>query len=138
MYLYTKGFLHSKLMVSDDALSTVGSTNIDFRSFEHNFEVNAFAYDTETALLMREVFLADQRYCEQLSPKAWQKRLVSENGGEHCAADGAAAVNNVGNIGCLSCGCCLCLPCLCLMTMGGKIFYPPRFVVAGFAVRIVL
>ena len=41
IYLYQKGFLHSKLMVSDDTLSTVGSTNMDFRSFEHNFEVNA-------------------------------------------------------------------------------------------------
>ena len=36
-------------MVSDDLLSTVGSTNIDFRSFEHNFEVNAFMYDVKTA-----------------------------------------------------------------------------------------
>ena len=38
VYFYKKGFLHSKLMVSDDELSTVGSTNVDFRSFEHNFE----------------------------------------------------------------------------------------------------
>ncbi|KAA6308330.1 Major cardiolipin synthase ClsA, partial [termite gut metagenome] len=38
VYFYKKGFLHAKLMVSDDKLSTVGSTNIDFRSFEHNFE----------------------------------------------------------------------------------------------------
>ena len=36
-------------MVSDDELSTVGSTNVDFRSFEHNFEVNAFIYDTENS-----------------------------------------------------------------------------------------
>lgn len=56
VYFYKKGFLHSKLMVSDDELSTVGSTNIDFRSFEHNFEVNAFVYDVETALQMREIF----------------------------------------------------------------------------------
>lgn len=55
VYFYKKGFLHfSKLMVSDDELSTVGSTNVDFRSFEHNFGVNAFIYDTETALQMRE------------------------------------------------------------------------------------
>ena len=46
-------------MVSDDELSTVGSTNVDFRSFEHNFEVNAFIYDTETALQMREIFLQE-------------------------------------------------------------------------------
>lgn len=61
-------------MVSDDALSTVGSTNMDFRSFEHNFEVNAFIYDVETALLMREIFLQDQRDCVQLHLKTWAKR----------------------------------------------------------------
>ena len=74
VYFYKKGFLHSKLMVSDDELSTVGSTNVDFRSFEHNFEVNAFIYDTETALQMREIFLQDQRDCVQVFLKNWVKR----------------------------------------------------------------
>ncbi len=74
VYFYQKGFLHSKLMVSDDCLCTVGSTNVDFRSFEHNFEVNAFIYDTPTALQLREVFLQDQRDCQQVSFKAWVKR----------------------------------------------------------------
>ena len=74
VYLYRPGFLHSKLMVSDDRLSTVGSTNLDFRSFEHNFEVNAFIYDTETALQMREIFLQDQRECLQVSLRQWEKR----------------------------------------------------------------
>ena len=77
VYLYQKGFLHSKLMVSDDLLSTVGSTNMDFRSFEHNFEVNAFIYDTETALQMREIFLQDQRDCLPVSLKNWEKRSRS-------------------------------------------------------------
>lgn len=74
VYFYKKGFLHSKLMVSDDELSTVGSTNVDFRSFEHNFEVNAFIYDAETALQMREIFLQDQRDCKQMFLKNWVKR----------------------------------------------------------------
>ena len=74
IYFYKKGFLHSKLMVADDELSTVGSTNLDFRSFEHNFEVNAFIYDKETALQMREIFLTDLRDCEQVFPKNWAKR----------------------------------------------------------------
>lgn len=74
VYFYEKGFLHSKLMVSDDLLSTVGSTNFDFRSFEHNFEVNAFIYDMETALQMREIFLQDQRDCQQVLLKNWEKR----------------------------------------------------------------
>lgn len=74
VYFYKKGFLHSKMMVSDDALSTVGSTNVDFRSFEHNFEVNAFIYDEETALQMREVFLQDQHDCVPVYLKNWVKR----------------------------------------------------------------
>ena len=74
VYFYKKGFLHSKLMVSDDMLSTVGSTNLDFRSFEHNFEVNAFMYDMETALQMREIFLQDQRESTQIFLKNWEKR----------------------------------------------------------------
>ena len=65
---------HSYLMVSDDMLSTVGSTNVDFRSFEHNFEVNAFMYDVETALEMKEIFLQDQRESTQIFLKNWVKR----------------------------------------------------------------
>lgn len=74
IYLYQKGFLHSKLMVSDDTLSTVGSTNMDFRSFEHNFEVNAFLYDTASALTLKEIFLRDQKDSLFLQCKAWSKR----------------------------------------------------------------
>lgn len=74
IYLYQKGFLHSKLMVSDDNLSTVGSTNVDFRSFEHNFEVNAFMYDSLSALALKEIFLQDQKDAILLQRKTWMKR----------------------------------------------------------------
>ena len=59
IYLYEAGFLHSKLMIIDDALSTCGSTNVDFRSFENNFEANIFIYDEGTALRLKKVFLDD-------------------------------------------------------------------------------
>ena len=59
--LYRKGFNHSKLLVSDDAMATIGSTNVDFRSFENDFEANAFFYDKKIALQVKEVFLADQK-----------------------------------------------------------------------------
>jgi cardiolipin synthase len=59
--LYKPGFLHSKLMVSDDAVCTCGSTNLDFRSFENNFEANAFFYSKSLAEDMRDVFLNDER-----------------------------------------------------------------------------
>jgi cardiolipin synthase len=57
--LYEGGFLHSKFMVSDDTVSTCGSTNLDFRSFENNFEANAFFYDAEAACRLRDIFLED-------------------------------------------------------------------------------
>lgn len=60
VYLYQAGFNHSKLLVSDDSLCTVGSTNVDFRSFENNFEANAFFFDKEMASRVKRVFLDDQ------------------------------------------------------------------------------
>ena len=74
IYLYQKGFLHSKLIVCDDCLSTVGSTNMDFRSFEHNFEVNAFMYDRMSACILKEIFLSDQKDAKLLHLKAWRMR----------------------------------------------------------------
>ena len=57
--LYEAGFLHSKLMVCDDMIATCGSTNLDFRSFENNFEANIFFYDEAIALRMKKLFLKD-------------------------------------------------------------------------------
>jgi len=59
VYFYKAGFNHSKLLVSDDNISTVGSTNIDFRSFENNFEANAFIYDHDMARRLKAVYLED-------------------------------------------------------------------------------
>ena len=60
VYLYEDGFNHSKLLVSDDNLCSCGSTNIDFRSFENNFEANAFFYGEAMALRIKSIFLEDQ------------------------------------------------------------------------------
>jgi len=59
VYLYKAGFLHSKLLVCDDSITTCGSTNLDFRSFENNFEANIFFFDEGLALRMKTVFLRD-------------------------------------------------------------------------------
>lgn len=63
VYLYKAGFLHSKLLLSDDTICTCGSTNIDFRSFENNFEANIFFYDKDVTRRMKRIFLDDQRHC---------------------------------------------------------------------------
>ena len=57
--LYKAGFLHSKLMVCDDSITTCGSTNLDFRSFDNNFEAIIFFYDEGIALRMKKVFMND-------------------------------------------------------------------------------
>ena len=65
--LYESGFLHSKLMVCDDYVSTCGSTNIDFRSFENNFEANTFIYSEEIARQMKEIYLQDEQQTTHLT-----------------------------------------------------------------------
>lgn len=77
VYLYRAGFLHSKTLVCDDTLFSCGSTNIDFRSFERNFEVNAFVYDSRMALYMKDVFLKDQENCRLLNVEKWEQEHLS-------------------------------------------------------------
>ena len=75
IYFYKTGFLHSKLLVMDDELSCIGSANFDFRSFEHNFEINAFIYEQSFALKMKNMFLDDmEKHCESVSPALWLNR----------------------------------------------------------------
>ncbi|MGN1229184.1 MAG: cardiolipin synthase [Prevotella sp.] len=59
VYMYKGGFLHSKILVTDDSMATCGSTNVDFRSFENNFESNVFFYDPDTAVRFRKMFEVD-------------------------------------------------------------------------------
>lgn len=60
---YNVGFNHSKFMVVDDRLASCGSTNVDFRSFENNFEANVFLYDSALAKEFKAIFLDDLRHC---------------------------------------------------------------------------
>ncbi len=59
IYQFPHGFLHSKIIVSDDEVASVGTANIDVRSFEHNYEVNALLYDVNVAKMLKENFIAD-------------------------------------------------------------------------------
>ena len=60
VYFYKPCFNHSKLLVCDDMLASVGSANIDFRSFENNFEANMFIFDEKIAGEIKQIFLDDQ------------------------------------------------------------------------------
>ncbi len=74
IYIYQKGFLHSKAIVIDDFISIVGSANLDERSFNLNFETNAFIYEKKTAQALRQLFVNDMQNSVELSLKDWQNR----------------------------------------------------------------
>lgn len=76
VYVFNGGFLHSKVWVSDDKVSSVGSTNVDFRSFENNFEINSFIYDSNTAIELCRHFKQQQSMCTKLSLSEWRRRSV--------------------------------------------------------------
>lgn len=78
IYFYQPGFLHAKLIVSDDAVACIGSANMDFRSLEHNFEINAFVYQREFAMEMRRIFMYDVEQCLHITPSIWLKRPLSK------------------------------------------------------------
>ena len=73
-YLYDGGMLHAKTIIIDEEFCTTGSSNFDFRSFEHNFEVNAFIYSKEVNRKMLEQFNKDQEQCTRVIGNHWRHR----------------------------------------------------------------
>lgn len=73
---YKKGFIHSKTMVIDGELSIVGTANMDLRSFEQNFEVNAFIYSPDKAVELTKIFMHDAKSCSKLTLRKWEKRPI--------------------------------------------------------------
>lgn len=74
IYLYQKGFVHAKTMVTDRKVAVVGTANMDFRSFDLNFEVNAIVYDEEIASELTDVFYADIKDAEKIDVSKWKNR----------------------------------------------------------------
>jgi cardiolipin synthase A/B len=76
IYQYTKGFVHAKTMVTDGQIAMVGTANMDSRSFDLNFEVNAIVYDSGIAGQLRDIFYEDIKNAEKIDEKAWRKRPI--------------------------------------------------------------
>jgi len=74
IFLFPDGFLHSKILVSDDGIATIGTANLDDRSFEQNYEVNAIIYDQHFAKLLKQDFLEDSRISRVLDYNTYLKR----------------------------------------------------------------
>lgn len=73
-YLYEGGFLHSKVLISDDYVSSVGTANFDIRSFELNFEVNAFVFDNEINEKLIEGFMEDVEKSTEITIEIYNNR----------------------------------------------------------------
>ncbi len=77
IYTYENGFIHSKTMVVDGMISSVGTANFDVRSFKLNFEVNAIIYDSAISNKLREQFLGDIELSDELTLEVYRQRGVS-------------------------------------------------------------
>ena len=75
-YTYNNGFLHSKMIVSDDSIATVGSANFDHRSFYHNFEINAFFYGEDIIKKLKKSFIEDLKVSSKISKDRYEKRKI--------------------------------------------------------------
>ncbi|MGL1892550.1 MAG: cardiolipin synthase [Spirochaetaceae bacterium] len=76
IYLYQKGFLHSKSIVVDDLISTVGSCNMDIRSFHINYEVNAVLYDKSISQNLKQQFLLDAEHCIVVNKETYKNKRI--------------------------------------------------------------
>ena len=85
IYTYHKGFIHSKTMVIDGNISIVGTANMDHRSFELNFEVNAIIYGADFGEQLRKAFHTDLRHTKKLSYDGWKSQPIMLRLGERTA-----------------------------------------------------
>ncbi len=74
VYFYQDGFIHSKYMIVDSVFATIGTSNMDFRSLETNFEVNAFMYEKEFTNNLTKIFMADLAKSRQIKLEEWKQR----------------------------------------------------------------
>ncbi|MCD7034979.1 cardiolipin synthase [Metabacillus sp. GX 13764] len=74
IFEYKKGFMHSKIIIIDGELASIGTANMDMRSFHLNFEVNAFLYKTASTQTLVQEYENDLEDSAELLPEAFEKR----------------------------------------------------------------
>jgi len=74
VFLYNRGVIHSKVIIVDEYLCTVGSANMDYRSFEQNAEVNAIIYNKDVAGKLKQAFMNDLEHAEAVELTSWRQR----------------------------------------------------------------
>jgi cardiolipin synthase len=76
VFLYDQGYLHSKTAITDGEICSVGTANIDIRSFSINYELNAVIYDEAIARELERDFLSDLAQCSEFSLEDYGKRSI--------------------------------------------------------------
>lgn len=74
VFRYKKGFVHAKTLAIDDIFCTVGTSNMDYRSFNINFEINAFMYDKKNTEILKQHFLEDLEQSEAVDFNTYLNR----------------------------------------------------------------
>lgn len=82
VYLYEAGMLHAKTILVDDEFVSIGSTNFDFRSFEHNFEGNILVYSETINRMMHSIFIDDIARSRRITTSEWRQRSRSQKAKE--------------------------------------------------------
>lgn len=77
IYEYNPGFIHSKIIVSDDNVATVGTTNFDFRSFYLNYECGIWMYNTKTEKDIKQDFIDSIEKCDEIKLNVWKNRKLT-------------------------------------------------------------
>ncbi|MBB6218927.1 cardiolipin synthase [Anaerosolibacter carboniphilus] len=78
VYKYMKGFMHGKILLVDGIAASVGTANLDIRSFQINFEVNAFIYDKDIVERMEKDFYTDMEDSKEVTLEEYLKRSLLE------------------------------------------------------------
>lgn len=74
VYFYEKGFVHSKVIIVDDTFASVGTANMDYRSFDLNYEVNTYLYNQEIVKTLNQQFDDDMNDCSMAILDQWSQR----------------------------------------------------------------
>ncbi|NAS29486.1 cardiolipin synthase [Flavobacteriaceae bacterium R38] len=78
IYKYQKGFIHAKTMVCDSRLAIIGTANLDQRSFDLNFEINALVFNEKLAMELSNAFYDDLNNAIKIDPITWKNRPYTE------------------------------------------------------------
>lgn len=78
VFLYKKGFIHAKAIMVDDTFASVGTANMDYRSFDMNYEVNAYLYDKSITQTLIRQFQEDKQVSVRVNLATWKKRRPTQ------------------------------------------------------------